>query len=388
MREPLDPVLRPIDVFAGARDASRPEDRLREVRKRAARLREELLSAPPVPCYRSRSLVRVPYPTRYALRDAFRGPTPFVHILNRVFLVQFEVPTMGATPGEPGCAPKPSGRLRTLLASPSDVRANAETPFFKRLSGMFGPFKDLGQRIIAPELGTVESCLAEAGISPEDVDYITYDHMHTQDVRRWLGAHGRPGYFSRAKLLVMRQEWENTLALLPPQRDWYCPGGIDGVDPSRIVLLDGDTKLGESVVLMATPGHTEGNHSIVVRTSEGILVTSENGVGPDAYAPRASRIPGLRRYAEDTGMEVVINGNTLERGLDQYISMVQEKEVAGPSQQNPDFPGMVSSSELSAYALFPGVTPTFSFGDLTLGNPSRPLRDEPRTRAADAAVQV
>ncbi|MDI1450893.1 hypothetical protein QHF85_43030 [Polyangium sp. 6x1] len=372
MREPLDPVLRPIDVFAGARDASRPEDRLREVRRRAARLREELLSAPPVPCYRSRSLVRVPYPTRYALRDAFRGPTPFVHILNRVFLVQFEA----------------EGRLRTLLASPSDVRANAETPFFKRLSGTFGPFKDLGQRIIAPELGTVASCLAEAGLSPEDVDYITYDHLHTQDVRRWLGTQGRPGLLPRAKLLVMRQEWESTLALLPPQRDWYCPGGIDGVDPSRIVLLDGDTKLGESVVLMATPGHTEGNHSIVVRTSEGIFVTSENGVGPDAYAPRASRIPGLRRYAEDTGMEVVINGNTLERGIDQYISMVQEKEVAGASRQNPDFPNMVSSSELSAYALFPGVTPTFSFGDLTLGKPARPVHDTPRTHATGAAVSA
>jgi len=372
MREPRDPVLRPIDVFAGARDASRPEDRLREVRKRAARLREELLSAPPVPCYRSRSLVRVPYPTRYALRDAFRGPSPFVHILNRVFLVQFEA----------------EGKLRTLLVSPSDVRANAETPFFKRLGASFGPLQDLGQRIIAPELGTVEFCLAEAGLSPEDVDYITYDHLHTQDVRRWLGAHGRPGLFPRAQLLVMRQEWENTRALLPPQRDWYCPGGIDGVDPSRVVLLDGDTKLGESVVLMATPGHTEGNHSIVVRTSEGIFVTSENGVGPDAYAPRASRIPGLRRYAEETGMEVVINGNTLERGIDQYISMVQEKEVAGASRKNPDFPGMVCSSELSAYFLFPGITPTFSFGDLTLGKPARPAREETRSRAAAAAISA
>jgi glyoxylase-like metal-dependent hydrolase (beta-lactamase superfamily II) len=351
-----DSMLRPIDHFAGARDAARPEDRLREVRRRAARLREELLSAPPVSCFRSRSLVRVPYPTRYALRDAFRGPTPLVHIVNRVFLVQFEA----------------GGRRRTLLVSPSDVHANAETPFFKRLGQSFGPFQALGQRLVAPELGTVEGALAEAGLSPEDVDYITYDHLHTQDLRRWLGAGGKPGVFPRAKLLMMRQEWESTLALLPPQRDWYCPGGIDGLDPARIVLLDGDTMLGENVVLMYTPGHTEGNHSIVVRTSEGIFVTSENGVGPDSYAPHASRIPGVRRYAKDTGMEVVLNGNTLERGLDQYISMVQEKEVAGPSSQNPEFPAMVCSSELSSYFLFPGITPTFSFGDLTLGAPVRP----------------
>ena len=87
-------------------------------------------------------------------------------------------------------------------------------------------------------------------------------------------------------------------------------------------------------------------------------------------------------------MEVVINGNTLERGLDQYISMVQEKEVAGASRQNPDFPGTVSSSELSAYVLFPGITPTFSFGDLTLGKPARPARDTTTSRAAGAAVSV
>ncbi|UQA58282.1 hypothetical protein [Polyangium aurulentum] len=371
MRELIDdPVIRTIDHFRGARDAARPEDRLREVRKRAARLREELLSAPPVSCFRSRGLVRVPYPTRYGLRDAFRGPTPFMHIVNRVFIVQFEA----------------GGALRTLLVSPSDVRANAETPFFKRLGGAFGPFQETGRRLIAPELGTVESHLADAGLLPEDIDYITYDHLHTQDLRRWLGSRGAPGLFPRAKLLVMRQEWQSALGLLPPQRDWYCPGGLDGVDEGRVVLLDGDVMLGDNVALVHTPGHTEGNHSIVVRTSEGVFVTSENGVGPDAYAPRASRIPGLARHAAETGMEVIPNGNTLERGLDQYISMVQEKEIAGPSRQNPDFPGMVCSSELGAHWLFPGIRPTFSFGDLTLGAPVRPARATAHPKPAAAAT--
>jgi hypothetical protein len=78
-------------------------------------------------------------------------------------------------------------------------------------------------------------------------------------------------------------------------------------------------------------------------------------------------IPGLRRYAKETGMEVVLNGNTLERGLDQYLSMVQEREMAGPSRRNPDFPNVVTSSELASYWLFPGIRPTFSFGPLEFG---------------------
>lgn len=348
---PGDDVIRPISHFKGARTFGPPEERLREVRRRARAFRDELLERPPVACFWSRALVRVPYPTKYAYLNAFRLPTPLMHIVNRLFIVQVDTP---------------AGK-KTILASPSDVRRNAETPFFKRLAGMFGPFRSLGERLVAPEIATVERCLEQAKITPEDVDYITYDHLHTQDLRRWLGTSGSPGYFPRAKLLVMRQEWASTRGLLPQQREWYCPNGTDGIDPARIVLLDDDVMIGDSFAILHTPGHTEGNQSFVARTPEGLFVTSENGVGPDSYAPLHSKIPGLRSYAETTGMEVILNGNTLEGSIDQYISMIEEKEIAGPSARSPDFPNMACSSEAAAYPLFPGIHPTFSFGDITHG---------------------
>jgi NAD(P)-dependent dehydrogenase (short-subunit alcohol dehydrogenase family) len=193
-----------------------------------------------------------------------------------------------------------------------------------------GPLSGLGERLLAPISATVEERLAEVGIAPERVDYISYDHLHTQDVRRWLGSHGRPGVFPNAKLLVTRREWASTQGLLPTQAQWYCPNGIDGVDESKVILLDHDVLLGGSLAIVATPGHTEGNHSFVVRTPEGLMVTSENGVCCDAYAPLRSRIPGVARYARRTGAEVVLNGNTLESSVDQYISMVAEKTIARP----------------------------------------------------------
>jgi hypothetical protein len=130
-------------------------------------------------------------------------------------------------------------------------------------------------------------------------------------------------------------------------------------------------QLGEGVALLHTPGHTEGNHSFVVRTEAGILVTSENGVGADAYAPLSSAIPGVRRHARETGAEVILNGNTLEGSVDQYLSMIQEREVAGPCPQDPAFYNVVPSSELSAYWAFPGIRPTFSFGELRFGQATR-----------------
>lgn len=347
----IDPAIQYIDDFAGARDSHSPGVRVEEMRNRARAFRERMLGGAEATFYKSVSLIRVPYPRRYGLRDACPLPTPYIHITNRMFVVQFD---------------SPDG-MKTLLVSPSDIHGNRETPFFKRLGERFGPFSEPINKILAPIENTVDTALAKVGLAPADVDYITYDHLHTQDLRKWLGTHDTPGYFPNAKLLIMRQEWESTLALAPPQYDWYCPHGLDGIPEDKIVLLDGDVMLGESVALLHTPGHTEGNHSIAVHTPEGILITSENGVGADAYAPQKSGIPGLRRYAESTGQEVVLNSNTLERGLDQYISMIQEKEVGGPSQRNPDFYNVMSSSELTPYYLFPGISPTFRFGELEFG---------------------
>ena len=351
----LDPVIHSIAHFDGARDSASPSVRVEEMRRRARSFRERMLECAPVTYYRSIDLIRVPYPRRYGLRDACPVPTPYIHIINRMFVVQFQT----------------DDGIKTLLVSPSDVYGNQETPFFKRMSTRFGPLSESANKLMAPLMNTVETALQKVGIPPEQVDYITYDHLHTQDLRKWLGTHGKPGFFPNARLLIMRQEWESTLALAPPQLDWYCPHGLEGVPEDKIVLLDGDSMLGESVALLHTPGHTEGNHSIAVHTPEGVMVTSENGVGADAYAPLHSRIPGLRKYARETGQEIVLNSNTLERGLDQYISMIQEKEVAGPSQRNGDFYNVVSSSELTGYWMFPGIKPTFTFGELEFGAAQR-----------------
>ena len=348
-----DPAIQACAHFDGAREHAAPQDRLKAIVEACKPFREEMLASDPVPYYQSFDLVRAPYPRRYALKDACTVPIPYVHILNRVFVVQFQSET----------------GLKTMLVSPSDYRRNSETPFFKNLSLSFGALRAQLEPLMAPELGTVETWLAQVGIRPEQVDYITYDHLHTQDIRRWLGTPDLPAYFPNAKLLVMRQEWESTKALLPPQKLWYCPDGVAGVPEEKIVLLDGDVILGKGVALVRTPGHTEGNHSIVVRTPEGLFVTSENGVGADSYAPLRSRIPGLRKYAQTTGIDVILNSNTLERGLDQYISMIQEREIAGTSQRNPDFYNVVNSSELTPYWMFPGIAPTFLFGPVRFGAP-------------------
>ncbi|MDF3029702.1 MAG: hypothetical protein K0R03_260 [Moraxellaceae bacterium] len=346
--------MQAITDFDGARHAAQPQDRLKEVRKRAQAFRERFLDEPEVLFYKSINLVRVPYPTWYAYAGVFAQSTykfPFIHLLNRLFVVQYR---------------DLAGDVKTLLFSPSDVEGNRETPFFRRLTAKI-PARRL-QDVMAPVFNDVASALAGTGIRPEQVDYISYDHLHTQDVRRWLGTGTQPGFFPNAKLLVHRQEWQSTLALLPCQADWYCPQGIAGVPAERVIAFEGSLQLGRGIALLHTPGHTEGNHSLAARVADGIRVSSENGVGADAYAPQHSRVNAIRRYAQATGMEVILNGNTLENSNDQYLSMVLEKTVAGPSV-NPDYPNCASSSEATPYWLIPGHAVSYLTGEAEFGRP-------------------
>lgn len=343
--------MRPLPDFDRARDAASPQDRLREVRLRAQALRERMLAEREVLFYRSFDLIRAPYPTYYAFTGVFAQHVfkfPLVHLLNRLFVVQYL---------------DHDGELRTLMLSPTDHDANRETPFFKRLARGIPPALN---RVVAPQYNTVEGALAQCGIAPEQVDYISYDHLHTQDVRRWLGGQGGRGFFPNARLLVHRQEWASTQALLPVQADWYCPQGIAGIASDRVLCFDGSLSLGPGLALIHTPGHTEGNHSMAARVPDGIRVTSENGVGVDSYAPLSSRINAVRRYAHATGVEVILNGNTLEGSNEQYISMVLEKTLAGPSA-NADYPNCATSSERTPFWAFPGDVASHLFGEAHFG---------------------
>ena len=80
-----DPAITPFNDFSDVHTARGPSDRLQRARYAAAGVRERMMSAEPVAFYRSLDLIRVPYPTRFALREASRVKTPMLHIFNRMF---------------------------------------------------------------------------------------------------------------------------------------------------------------------------------------------------------------------------------------------------------------------------------------------------------------
>jgi hypothetical protein len=343
--------FRALPSLAEARAERVPGLRLQQLRRATLEAREAFVAGGPVASVATCDLITFPYPTQFAFSGAARSPAPYVLMTNRMQVVQF----------------LEDGERRTLLFNPSDYERGYAAPFYRSLRERYGNF--LSDKVMSTRHGTVPSHLAALGLTPENVDYIAFDHLHIQDVRGWLGGEGASAYFPRAKMLVQRAEWEGAKNLHPMQAVWYVPNGTAGVPEDRVILLDGDVWLGPGAALLSTPGHTLGNMSLAVATDREVFVVSENGVATESYTPLQSGIPGVRTFAEHMGLEVVLNGNTREHSLDQYSSMVVEKLFAGPSLVDGAYVNFHPSSLLTTSILAPGLAPTVvlpapNFGDV------------------------
>jgi hypothetical protein len=351
--------VRPFDEFADADGVWPRGDRLAAIREAAARFRQRFATLDNrIHAVQTVDLAAAGYPTRFALAGAAKGLNPYINIINRLVVVQFE---------------DFEGSLRTLAWEPTIAEGAAEAPFYDQLLKRYGEF--LSYKVFASFYNTVEEAIAKCGLTPADIDFVSFDHLHVQDLRLIMGttvpingeASPRPPFFPNAKFLFQRKEVDTFASVHPMQWAWYVPGGMEGVIDDNLVLLDGDVELGKGVALVTTSGHTDGNHSLVLNTEDGVWVSSENGVCADSWQPALSRIPGVKKYAEFWNREVVLNSNTLEDTIDQYDSMVKEKALADPSPRDSRWLNVFPSSEMASFRRQWPVVPTFVHGGMNYG---------------------
>jgi hypothetical protein len=366
------PSLRRLSELDAARAETSPASRLDELRAAAKRLQERLRERGPALAVRTFDIGTFPYPAEYGFQGAARSPAPYVMLRNRMQLVQVAH----------------EGSHLNILVNPSDAARARAAPFFAKQIERYGEL--MTTKVLSTIHGTVAGALAAAGVAPEDIDFVTFDHLHVQDLRGLLGTespepgHSRPTppLLPNAKLLVQPEELRTLAAPHPLQRPWYVPGGADSVPRDRFVVLDGDYAIGDGgLAIIRTPGHTEGNQTLVIHTATGLWTISENGVAVESYVPEHSEIPGLRTYSRYWDTEVILNANTREQSLEQYTSMIVEKTLADPTPDRPEFPQFLPSSELVKSRLAPGLAPTFSHGPLRHGA-LRTRRDRAPSSAA------
>ncbi len=344
------PELAPLDEVGDAWALASHGLRHERVMAGARALRARVEAMPECVSVRTLPVTTLPYPTRYAFQGAAASPAPFVTLTHRALLVQF----------------RQGGRTRALLFNPTDVERSRKTPFFARLEARVG---ERVARLMATQYEPFEAQLAKLGLSPEDIDYVAFDHFHTQDVRGLLGTadgHVTPR-FPNAKLLAPRVEWEEWLHLHPMQRAWYVADGRDGVREENLVLTDGDLALGDGVMLVRTPGHTVGNQTLFVKTSRGVWGCSENGTCVDNWSPKHSRVAGVALTAKHQDLDIILNSNTPEGAACQYTAMSLERAMVDPIPAAPEFVQMFSSSEVTPALLAPGLSPSYQLQKIEHG---------------------
>lgn len=358
--------LKPFHEFDEAAGRWPRGARLDAVRGAASAFRERFKAQGQVTGVRTVDLVTAAYPARYAFGGAARvAVNPWVNILNRLVVVQFR---------------DFADELRTLVWEPTVPEGSGEAPFYAQLTERYGEW--VAEKVASREHHTVREALALCGLTAADADYVAFDNLHVQDLRMLMGTtqpvegepQPRPALFPHARFLCQRREVDTLASPHPMQRAWYVPGGMDHVIDDELVLMDGDVELGTGVALVSTPGHTDGNQSLALNTPDGIWVTSENGVAADNWHPHLSKIPGVRREAEQMGREVILNSNTVEDSLDQYDSMVKEKAIADPNRSDPRWMNVFPSWELTSWRRQWPIVPSFAYGGMNYGAIEAPGR--------------
>jgi N-acyl homoserine lactone hydrolase len=152
----------------------------------------------------------------------------------------------------------------------------------------------------APKTSLVD-LLAQLKVLPEQITYVGISHYH--------GDHtGQVSSFPRATLLIGKGDWEvlnDPKAVgvnAAPFAPWISGGGkVEPLAGDKDVFGDG------TVVVLNTPGHTPGHHSLLVRLKEmgPVLITGDlahfhenydsNGV-PTFNTDRAATLASLDRF--------------------------------------------------------------------------------------------
>jgi glyoxylase-like metal-dependent hydrolase (beta-lactamase superfamily II) len=132
---------------------------------------------------------------------------------------------------------------------------------------------------------TLASQLDQLGVKPADIKFVAISHTHPDHT-------GNVELFPQAMLLVQKAEY-----------DWPTPTGTPRFKPEHpVTKLEGDRDVfGDgSVTILATPGHTPGHQSLLVKLPKtGALVLSGDAVHFTANWENR-RVPSMNSDKEQT----------------------------------------------------------------------------------------
>ncbi len=112
---------------------------------------------------------------------------------------------------------------------------------------------------VAPKVSLVD-LLAQINLKPEQIKYVGISHYHPDHT-------GQVSFFPKATLLIGQGDWDAITSPKPAEGVDYKPfeGWIKGDNHVEPVPRDKDVFGDGSVIMLYTPGHTPGHHSLLVK---------------------------------------------------------------------------------------------------------------------------
>ena len=109
--------------------------------------------------------------------------------------------------------------------------------------------------LYSPVHHDIDVALGSHGVSVDDVATVITSHLHFDHC-------GQNNRFAGSNVLVQRAEVEAATAALYTVPDWAFPPGID------LTVIDGDHQVATDVRIIATPGHTPGHQSVLIKDGD------------------------------------------------------------------------------------------------------------------------
>jgi glyoxylase-like metal-dependent hydrolase (beta-lactamase superfamily II) len=162
-------------------------------------------------------------------------------------------------------------------------------------TGVGGPQKWLDDWRVVNR--SVADALDELGMTPGDIGLVINTHLHFDHC-------GQNAVFKHAAFYVQRAELDRARLESPKLTDWF-----DFMD-ARFELMDGDTEILPGLSVIATPGHTAGHQSVLVRSADG---GTDVLVGDAAYTPRQYREPDSDDLPEGQSADIAAWRDSVRR---------------------------------------------------------------------------
>jgi N-acyl homoserine lactone hydrolase len=124
---------------------------------------------------------------------------------------------------------------------------------------------------VAPKVSLVD-LLAKIDLKPEQIKYVGISHYHADHT-------GQVSSFPNATLLIGKGDWEAITSPKPAEGVNFKPfeNWIKGEGKVEPVALDKDVFGDGTVIMLTTPGHTPGHHSLLVKLPQmgNVIITGD-----------------------------------------------------------------------------------------------------------------